>query len=68
MYLEKVRTSKIYIRDCTMVPLFALALFGGGNMTLEMDRGEFLIFVDNGWLAFKVNSREVCASDADRTC
>ena len=42
-----------------MVPLFALALFGGGRMSLEMDRGEFLIFVDNGWLAFKVNSREV---------
>jgi hypothetical protein len=29
MYFEKVKTTKVYVRDCTMVTPYPLLLFGG---------------------------------------
>jgi HrpA-like RNA helicase len=48
MFLEKVKTSRVYIRDATTVSPLALALFGGRlypkkNGTMQLD---------NGWIQF----------------
>ncbi|KAG5188233.1 hypothetical protein JKP88DRAFT_267647 [Tribonema minus] len=50
---QMVRTSKIYIRDCTTVSPFALALFGG---TLVLHHEHQVLSVD-GWLHFRAPRR-----------
>ncbi|XP_072032670.1 putative ATP-dependent RNA helicase DHX57 [Amphiura filiformis] len=59
VYHEKVKTSKVYIRDCSMVSVYPLLLFGGCSLHVDMERGKFIISLDDGWIRFKVNSVEV---------
>ncbi len=49
VYLEMVRTSKVYIRDCTPVSWGALLLFGGH---LRVLKDKDVIAVDE-WTAFR---------------
>jgi HrpA-like RNA helicase len=51
-YHEIVKTSKIYVRDCTAVTPFSLLLFGGA---LEVYHKEGVIAVDQ-WLKFRISS------------
>ena len=48
-YSAIMKTSKIMVRECTMVPSFAVLLFGG-RITSDHDKG--ILFVD-GWAQFK---------------
>ena len=50
---------QVYIRDSTMVSVYSLLLFGGGNIGIDLDRGNFLLSVDDGWIRFMVSSHDV---------
>ncbi|KAJ3159008.1 ATPdependent RNA helicase [Geranomyces michiganensis] len=54
VYHEKVRTSKIYIRDASLVPPFALAFFAGAQLT--WDGSQKRLNMDDGWIRFRTHS------------
>lgn len=58
VYQEKVKTSRIFIRDCTMVALLPLILFSGRNICIQMHGGEFIIIIDD-WIVMQAESIEV---------
>uniref|UniRef100_A0A4W4E6C5 Putative ATP-dependent RNA helicase DHX57 n=1 Tax=Electrophorus electricus TaxID=8005 RepID=A0A4W4E6C5_ELEEL len=59
VYHEKVKTSRVFIRDCSMVCVYPMVLFGGGQISVELQRGEFIISLDDGWIRFAATSHEV---------
>lgn len=59
VFQEKVKTSRIFIRDCTMVPLLPLVLFSGSDMKIELHGGDFIILLEEGWIMIKAASHEV---------
>ncbi|XP_050981383.1 putative ATP-dependent RNA helicase DHX57 [Labeo rohita] len=59
VYHEKVKTSRVFIRDCSMVCVYPMVLFGGGQVNVELQRGEFTISLDDGWIKFAAASHEV---------
>ncbi|XP_056281028.1 putative ATP-dependent RNA helicase DHX57 [Pseudoliparis swirei] len=59
VYHEKVKTSRIFIRDCSMVSVYPLVLFGGGQVNMELHKGEFIISLDDGWIRFAADSHQV---------
>lgn len=59
VYHEKVKTSRVFIRDCSMVSVYPLVLFGGGQVNVELHKGEFLISLDDGWIRFGAASHQV---------
>ncbi|KAM4614689.1 putative ATP-dependent RNA helicase DHX57 [Polymixia lowei] len=59
VYHEKVKTSRVFIRDCSMVSVYALVLFGGGQVNVELHKGEFVISLDDGWIRFAAASHQV---------
>ncbi|KAJ3180210.1 ATPdependent RNA helicase [Geranomyces variabilis] len=54
VYHEKVRTSKVYIRDASLVPPFALAFFAGAQ--LAWDGSQKRLNMDDGWIRFRTHS------------
>uniref|UniRef100_A0A8B9RK37 RNA helicase n=1 Tax=Astyanax mexicanus TaxID=7994 RepID=A0A8B9RK37_ASTMX len=59
VYHEKVKTSRVFIRDCSMVCVYPMVLFGGGQVNVELQRGEFIISLDDGWIRFAAASHQV---------
>uniref|UniRef100_A0A3Q1FUL6 Putative ATP-dependent RNA helicase DHX57 n=1 Tax=Acanthochromis polyacanthus TaxID=80966 RepID=A0A3Q1FUL6_9TELE len=59
VYHEKVKTSRVFIRDCSMVSVYALVLFGGGQINKDIHKGEFVISLDDGWIRFAASSNQV---------
>ncbi|XP_071787163.1 putative ATP-dependent RNA helicase DHX57 [Asterias amurensis] len=59
VYHEKIKTSKVYIRDCSMVSIYPLLLFGGCDLSIDLDKGRFIISLDEGWIRFSVASVQV---------
>uniref|UniRef100_A0A7N6C3R2 Putative ATP-dependent RNA helicase DHX57 n=1 Tax=Anabas testudineus TaxID=64144 RepID=A0A7N6C3R2_ANATE len=59
VYHEKVKTSRVFIRDCSMVSVYPLVLFGGGQVSVELHKGEFVISLDDGWIQFAAASHQV---------
>eukprot|EP00946_MAST-07B_sp_MAST-7B-sp1_P000372 g372.t1 len=53
VYFQKVKTSRVFIRDCTMVPPYAMLLFGG---QLEVQHTRNKIVID-GWMYFDAPAR-----------
>lgn len=53
VYSELVKTSKVFVRDVTMVPAYGVLLFGG-NIDVHHEQG--LVIVD-GWAKFKAPAR-----------
>ncbi|KAI8617272.1 hypothetical protein BC830DRAFT_1114343 [Chytriomyces sp. MP71] len=64
VYHEKIKTSKVYIRDCSSVSAFALAFFGG---KLTWDQRQKLINLDDGWIRFAAQHKEAAVIEATRT-
>lgn len=56
IYQEKVKTSRIFIRDCTMVPVVSLILFSGTDVRIELHNSEFLFLLEDGWLLIQADS------------
>ncbi|XP_061570302.1 putative ATP-dependent RNA helicase DHX57 [Cololabis saira] len=59
VYHEKVKTSRIFLRDCSMVSVYPLVLLGGGQVNVELHKGEFIISLDDGWIRFAAASHQV---------
>ncbi|XP_075232793.1 putative ATP-dependent RNA helicase DHX57 [Lycorma delicatula] len=59
VYQEKVRTSRIFIRDCSMVPILPLVLFSGSVLEVQLNNGTFVISLEEGWIMFATESNEV---------
>ncbi|XP_055026440.2 putative ATP-dependent RNA helicase DHX57 [Misgurnus anguillicaudatus] len=59
VYHEKVKTSRVFIRDCSMACVYPMVLFGGGKVSVELQRGQFIISLDDGWIKFAAASHEV---------
>uniref|UniRef100_A0A3B4WYD6 Putative ATP-dependent RNA helicase DHX57 n=1 Tax=Seriola lalandi dorsalis TaxID=1841481 RepID=A0A3B4WYD6_SERLL len=59
VYHEKVKTSRVFIRDCSMVSVYPLVLLGGGQVNVELHKGEFVISLDDGWIRFAAASHQV---------
>lgn len=60
VYQEKVRTSKIYVRDCTMVPVIPLVLFSGSEVDICVNNGATFVLLADGWIRFHVEDHQVC--------
>lgn len=58
VYQEKVKTSRIFIRDCTMITTISLVLFSGRKIRIQMHGGAFLIIIDE-WIVVQAESLEV---------
>ncbi|XP_059620655.1 putative ATP-dependent RNA helicase DHX57 [Phlebotomus argentipes] len=50
VFQEKVKTSRIFVRESTMVPLLPLVLFSGSDVTIELHGGDFIILLEDGWI------------------
>ncbi|XP_059143373.1 putative ATP-dependent RNA helicase DHX57 [Physella acuta] len=59
VYHEKVKTSKVFIRNCSMVSVYPLLLFGGGGIHIDLHQGNFVLSVDDGWIQFIASSPQV---------
>ncbi|KAL4694120.1 hypothetical protein H8959_013385 [Pygathrix nigripes] len=59
LYHEKIKTSRVFIRDCSMVSVYPLVLFGGGQVNVQLQRGEFVVSLDDGWIRFVAASHQV---------
>jgi len=63
VYHERVKTTRVYIRDATPVSPYALILFGGGKMEVKVGSSttggndESFLRLD-GWLGFKCPRRD----------
>lgn len=44
-----------------MVSVYPLVLFGGGQVNVELHKGEFVISLDDGWIRFAAASHQVRA-------
>jgi ATP-dependent RNA helicase DHX57 len=53
VYSDIMQTSKIFIRECSMVPVYAVLLFGG-KITVQHEKG--IVIVDD-WAKFKAPAR-----------
>ena len=56
VYHERVKTTRVYIRDATPVSPYALMLFGGGEVDVE--EGEESVIRLDGWLGFRCPRRD----------
>ncbi|KAL8572372.1 hypothetical protein ACOMHN_023141 [Nucella lapillus] len=59
VYHEKVKTSKVYIRDCTMVSVYSLLLFAGGHISIDLNRGNIVVSIEDGWIRCRASSSQV---------
>ena len=53
VYYEKVKTSKVFLRDSTMIPPYALLLMAG-NIEIQHARDKLLV---DGWMYFSAPTR-----------
>ena len=52
VYHEKIKTSRIFVRDCSLVPIYSMVLFGGYSVDIELQRGQFVLSMEDGWIKF----------------
>ncbi|CAH1124128.1 unnamed protein product [Ceutorhynchus assimilis] len=58
VYQEKVRTSKVFFRDCTMVPIIPLVLFSG-DLDIMVQNGNTFLTMEDGWILFQVEEHKI---------
>ncbi|XP_078039431.1 putative ATP-dependent RNA helicase DHX57 [Augochlora pura] len=61
VYQEKMKTSKVFIKEITMIPILLLVLFSGNDsmMNIEVHNGLSIISLEDGWILFSVESHRV---------
>ena len=60
VYHEKVKTSRVFVRELSMVPIYPMVLFGGGDgVKVELQRGKFVLSLEDGWIKFVTESHKV---------
>ena len=50
---------QVYIRDCSMVSVYSLLLFCGDSLFVNLEKGVFVVSIDDGWIRFSASSHEV---------
>ncbi|XP_055878287.1 putative ATP-dependent RNA helicase DHX57 [Biomphalaria glabrata] len=60
VYHEKVKTKKVYIRDCSLVSKFSLLMFAGGKITITGSSENIIVKIDD-MIMFKVRTIETAA-------
>ncbi|XP_054841159.1 putative ATP-dependent RNA helicase DHX57 isoform X2 [Eublepharis macularius] len=68
VYHEKIKTSRVFIRDCSMVSVYPLILFGGGRVNVYLQKGEFVVSLDDGWIRFVAASHQVAELVKELRC
>ncbi|XP_073070244.1 putative ATP-dependent RNA helicase DHX57 isoform X2 [Manis javanica] len=68
VYHEKIKTSRVFIRDCSVVSVYPLVLFGGGQVNVQLQRGEFVVSLDDGWIRFAAASHQVAELVKELRC
>ncbi|KFQ29672.1 Putative ATP-dependent RNA helicase DHX57, partial [Mesitornis unicolor] len=68
VYHEKIKTSRVFIRDCSMVSVYPLVLLGGGQVHIQLQKGEFVISLDDGWIRFVAASHQVAELVKELRC
>ncbi|KAM6433419.1 putative ATP-dependent RNA helicase DHX57 [Rhynochetos jubatus] len=68
VYHEKIKTSRVFIRDCSMVSVYPLVLLGGGQVHMQLQKGEFVISLDDGWIRFAAASHQVAELVKELRC
>ena len=56
VYHEKVKTSRVFVRECSLVPIYSMVLFGSSGVDIELHRGQFAISMEKGWIKFITHS------------
>ncbi|KAK4887165.1 hypothetical protein RN001_003436 [Aquatica leii] len=59
VYQEKIRTSRIFVRDCSMVPIVPLVLFSGSDIDICVNNGTTYVVLNDGWIRFHVEKHQV---------
>ncbi|KAK0098694.1 hypothetical protein PV326_005105 [Microctonus aethiopoides] len=59
VYQDKVKTSKIFIREISVVSKLPLVLFSGYGINIEQHDGSFILSLADGWILFAVESHTV---------
>lgn len=59
IYQEKVKTSRIFIRESTMVPILPLVLFSVSDLHIERHGNQFVVLLENGWIMLQASTHEV---------
>ncbi|XP_076381687.1 putative ATP-dependent RNA helicase DHX57 [Megalopta genalis] len=61
VFQEKMKTSKVFIKEITMMPILLLVLFSGNDsmMNIEVHNGVSIISLEDGWILFSVESHRV---------
>ncbi|XP_066602831.1 putative ATP-dependent RNA helicase DHX57 [Prorops nasuta] len=59
VYQEKIKTSKIFIKEISMVPILSLLLFSSYELRIELHDGIFILSLEDGWILFRVESHRV---------
>uniref|UniRef100_A0A663N2K3 Putative ATP-dependent RNA helicase DHX57 n=1 Tax=Athene cunicularia TaxID=194338 RepID=A0A663N2K3_ATHCN len=68
VYHEKIKTSRVFIRDSSMVSVYPLVLLGGGQVHMKLQKGEFVISLDDGWIQFVAASHQVAELVKELRC
>ena len=42
----------IFVRECSLVPIYSMVLFGGFGIDVELQRGQFVLSMEDGWIKF----------------
>lgn len=59
IFQEKVKTSRIFIRESTMVPVLPLVLFSGSEVHVERHGDQFVVLLENGWIMLQAANHEI---------
>jgi ATP-dependent RNA helicase DHX57 len=59
VFQEKIKTSRIFIREVTMVPVLSLILFSGYGIDIQLHNDTFILSLEDGWIMFAVESHKV---------
>uniref|UniRef100_A0A6J0TQ65 RNA helicase n=1 Tax=Pogona vitticeps TaxID=103695 RepID=A0A6J0TQ65_9SAUR len=68
VYHEMVKTSRVFIRDCSMVSVYPLVLFGGGHVNVQLQKGNFIVSLDDGWIHFVAATQQVAELMKELRC
>ncbi|XP_053978482.1 putative ATP-dependent RNA helicase DHX57 [Hylaeus volcanicus] len=59
VFQEKIKTSKVFIKEISMVPILLLILFSGYELNIELHNGLSIVSLEDGWILFSVESHTV---------
>ena len=48
VYHEKIKTSRVFLREVSMVPVYPMILFGGTGVEVSLQRGKFVLSLEGG--------------------